>query len=455
MNQDLTVGKPGKVLFRYCLPLFASVIFQQLYNIADSFVCGKFVGNDALAAVGNSYEITLIFIAFAFGCNIGCSVVVARLFGARDYREMKTAVTTSLIAIGVLCAVLMTVGLLFCEPFLRLIHTPDNIMADSALYLRIYLFGLPFVFFYHIATGIFSALGDSKTPFWFLACSSLANIGMDILFVKSFGLGVAGVAYATFICQGVSCVLALFVIFRRLRGIETDGRPDVFSKALLLDFLRVAVPSSLQQSFISVGNIIIQDVINGFGSEVIAGYAAAIKLNNMAIGAILTFGNGMSNYVAQNIGAEKPYRLREGFLAAWRMVWAICLPIALLFYFGATPLICLFLEDPSGEALLTGVTFLHIVGPFYFLVSLKLLSDGVLRGTERMRAFMVATFSDLIIRVVLAEILSRTSLGVSGVFLPWPIGWVFGVGLSLLFSSKNVGRKTKTAGEVPTFSDSN
>ncbi len=441
MNRDLTVGAPGKVLWRFCLPLFASVIFQQLYNVADSLVCGKFVGNNALAAVGNSYEITLIFLAFAFGANIGCSVVIARLFGAKQYKDMKTAIYTSLIAIGVLCAFLMLVGLVFCKPFLRLISTPAEIMDDSALYLTIYIFGLPFVFFYHVATGIFTALGDSKTPFWFLACSSLANIGMDILFVKSFHMGVAGVAWATFICQGISCLLAVLVIFLRLSKIKTD-KPAAFSKNLLFDFLKVAVPSTLQQSFISVGNIVIQDVINGFGPEVIAGYAAAIKLNNMAIGAILTFGNGMSNYVAQNIGAEKPERIRDGFFAAWRMVWALCVPIALAYYFGSTALISLFLENPSGEALQTGVLFLKNVGPFYFLVSLKLLSDGVLRGTERMKAFMTATFSDLILRVVLVKILASTVLGVRGVFLPWPIGWGIGVGLSLWFSSKSMKKST-------------
>ena len=183
MNKDLTVGKPSQVLWQFCLPMFGSIIFQQLYNIADSLVAGKFIGENALAAVGNSYEITLIFIAFAFGCNIGCSVIVSRYFGAKEYREMKTSVYTSLIGSAVLCAVLMGIGLLGCDALLKLINTPEEILADSALYLDIYVLGLPFMFFYNIATGIFSALGDSKTPFYFLAVSSLSNIGVDILFV--------------------------------------------------------------------------------------------------------------------------------------------------------------------------------------------------------------------------------------------------------------------------------
>ena len=215
MNKDLTVGKPQTVLWKFCLPLFASVIFQQLYNIADSFVAGKFIGEDALAAVGNSYEITLIFIAFGFGCNIGCSVIVSRLFGAKQYKELKTAVYTTLIASGVLCVTLMLLGLALGQPLLHLINTPENVFTDSWLYLEIYIWGLPFVLFYNIANGIFSAFGDSKTPFVFLACSSTANIGMDILFVTAFDMGVAGVAWATFICQGISCILAVLFVFRR------------------------------------------------------------------------------------------------------------------------------------------------------------------------------------------------------------------------------------------------
>ena len=204
MNKDLTVGKTDTVLWKFCLPLFGSIVFQQMYNIADSLVAGKFIGENALAAVGNSYEITLIFIAFAFGCNMGCSIIVSQLYGAKKYNRLKTAVSTSCISSGIVCGLLMLIGLLGCSPLLHIIHTPDNVFADSKLYLDIYVWGLPFVFFYNISTGIFSALGDSKTPFYFLAASSTANIAVDILFVKAFDMGVAGVAWATFICQGIS-----------------------------------------------------------------------------------------------------------------------------------------------------------------------------------------------------------------------------------------------------------
>lgn len=435
MNKDLTMGNPEKILWQFCLPLFGSVVFQQLYNIADSFVAGKFIGEDALAAVGNSYEITLIFIACAFGCNIGCSVIVSRLFGAKKYGELKTAISTALISSGVICVLLMLLGFLGSAWLLTLIQTPAEVFADSKLYLDIYILGLPFVFFYNISTGIFSALGDSKTPFYFLAASSLSNIGMDILFVKAFHMGVAGVAWATFICQGVSCILALAFVFKRLRGISSPGKNPYFSWDTLKDLAVIAIPSMLQQSFISVGNIMIQSVINGFGPGVMAGYSASIKLNNLVITSFTTLGNGISNYTAQNIGAAKYDRVREGFRAGLKMVWTICIPLVLLYLFAGKSLVHMFMNVPSREALTTGVTFLRIVAPFYFIISIKLVADGILRGAGLMKQFMTATFTDLILRVMLAFILS-VPLGSTGIWCAWPIGWVIGTAISIAFYRK-------------------
>ncbi|MDD3409744.1 MAG: MATE family efflux transporter [Eubacteriales bacterium] len=441
MNKDLTVGKPSKVLWQYCLPLFGSIIFQQLYNIADSLVAGKFIGENALAAVGNSYEITLIFIAFAFGCNIGCSVIVSQLFGGKRFAEMKTAISTTLIASGVLCAALMMVGLFGSRSLLLLIQTPESILGDSKLYLDIYVLGLPFVFFYNIATGVFSALGDSKTPFAFLAASSTANVAVDILFVQSFQMGVAGVAWATFLCQGISCVLALVFVFRRLHSVATAESHRIFSWKLLGRIAVIAVPSILQQSFISVGNIVIQSVINSFGEAVIAGYSASIKLNNLVITSFTTLGNGISNYTAQNIGAQKPQRIREGFTAGLKMVWLICLPLMLLYFFTGRPLVLFFMNQPTDTALRTGETFLRIVSPFYLVISAKLVSDGILRGAGMMKQFMVATFTDLILRVALAFVLSKTALGATGIWWAWPIGWTIAMVLSVLFYRKGAWNK--------------
>lgn len=433
MNKDLTVGDPQTVLFKFCMPLFGSIIFQQLYNIADSLVAGKFVGENALAAVGNSYEITLIFIAFAFGCNMGCSVIVSKLFGAKDYRGMKTAVYTACIFSAMVCLILMMVGITCSGMLLKLIRTPDEVFADSKLYLDIYAWGLPFVFFYNIATGIFSALGDSKTPFYFLAVSSLSNIGVDIWFVKTFHMGVAGVAWATFLCQGISCVLAVAVVFFRLAKITSKEKAAVFDWQLLKQIVVIAVPSTLQQSFISLGNIVIQSIINGFGAPVMAGYSAAVKLNNLVITSLTTLGNGISNYTAQNLGAQKLSRIRQGFKVGIKLVWMLSLPLFLLYFFGGNLVLKLFMDEPTELAMNTGLTYLKILSPFYFVVSAKLVADGILRGAGMMKDFMIATFTDLILRVLLAFCFSRTPLGATGIWCAWPVGWCIATALSIMF----------------------
>ncbi|MGN0283534.1 MAG: MATE family efflux transporter [Segatella copri] len=436
MNKDLTVGKPQTVLWKFCMPLFGSIIFQQLYNIADSLVAGKFIGENALAAVGNSYEITLIFIAFAFGCNMGCSVVVSKLFGARNYKEMKTAVYTACIFSGFVCVLLMLIGITGSGMLLRLIRTPEEVFADSKLYLDIYAWGLPFVFFYNIATGIFSALGDSKTPFYFLAISSMSNIAVDIWFVKAFHMGVAGVAWATFLCQGISCILAMIVVFKRLAKIEGKEKAPLFDLQLLKQIVVIAIPSTLQQSFISIGNIMIQSIINGFGAPVMAGYSAAVKLNNLVITSFTTLGNGISNYTAQNLGAMKLERIKQGFGVGVKLVWMLSLPLFLLYFFGGNIVLKLFMDNPTELAMHTGIIYLKILSPFYFVVSAKLVADGILRGAGMMKKFMIATFTDLILRVLLAFCFSRTALGATGIWCAWPVGWCIATILSISFYLK-------------------
>ncbi len=441
MNKDLTVGKPEVVLWKFCMPLFASVIFQQMYNIADSFVAGKFIGENALAAVGNSYGITMIFIAFSFGSNMGCSVIVSQLFGAKDYKKMKTAVSTALITSGILCAALVLAGMVSCEWLLQLTNTPEAIFADSKTYLLIYMFGFPFQLFYNIATGIFSALGDSKTPFWFLAVSSTANVIVDILFVAVFHMGVSGVAWATFLCQGMSCILSVRLLHKRMKEIQVEEKVELFSTELLKKIAAIAIPSIIQQSSISIGTIIIQGLINGFGTGVMAGYSAAMKINNLVITSITTIGNGISNYTAQNLGAGKIERIKMGFRAGVKIVWTICVPIVLLYLTASGFLIQLFMEEPTEDALLSGVLFLRIVTPFYFLISVKLATDGILRGLGLMKQFMIATITDLILRVILAMILSKP-FGYVGIWWSWPLGWCLGTTLSLCYYRANIIKKS-------------
>ena len=432
MNRDLTIGAPRRVLWLYTLPLLGSVIFQQLYNLADSVVAGRFIGEHALAAVGNASEITLIYTAFAFGCNIGCSVIISQLFGARDYKNVKSAVSTAFISFGVMCAVLMALGFVFLGDLLRLIQTPDHLHASSLLYLRIYTAGMPFVFFYNVATGIFSALGDSKSPFLFLAFSSLSNIGVDILFVTVFRMGVAGVAWATFLCQGLSCVLAVALLLLRLRAMPAEGRHERFSVPLFRRLYLVAVPSILQQLFVSVGNVIIQGIVNACGQSVIAGFTAATKLNNIAVSCYMAVGNGLSAYAAQNIGAERLDRVRQGHHAGILLGALLCLPFLALFLLGGRLCAGLFLQaDASQASVDTAVLMLRALSPFYFAVAAKVITDGVIRGAAAMELFMLSTFADLVLRVIFVAVLIRP-LGATGIGLAWGFGWIIGAGLSLL-----------------------
>lgn len=433
MNKDLTEGRVAPILIKFALPLLLSMVFQQLYNIADSLVAGKFISEEALAAVGNSYEITLIFIAFAFGCNMGTSILVSQFFGAKRYDDVRLAITTSYISTFVLVVVLTICGILGTDSLLSLINTPQEIFADSALYLDIYIYGLVFLFFYNLATGVFSALGDSRTPFVFLAISSTANIFMDILFVTAFSMGVDGVAWATFICQGVSCILANAVLVKRIssmtKGLE-KGR--LFDRRMFFKFIYLAVPSILQQSFVSVGNILVQTIINSFGSAVIAGYSAAIKLNNLVITSTTTLANAVSSFTSQNIGAAKYERVVSGWRVGIAFTECMLIPIILLFTLGADLVLRIFLDDVSSLAMATGRSFLLIVAPFYLVVAIKNISDAVLRGAGDMKPFMADTFIDLLLRVGLSWLFS-SYWGTVGIWLSWPVGWSVATVISIFF----------------------
>lgn len=433
MIKDLTEGNPQKVLWQFTIPMFISVVFQQLYNIADSVIAGKFAGENALAAVGASYPITMIFMAIAVGSNVGCAVVISQFFGAKEYGRMKTAVFTTLLSSFVLSVILMAAGLLGTRGLMRMIHTPENIFSDGALYLRIYIGGFLFLFLYNVATGIFTSLGDSKTPLYFLIGSSLGNIALDTWFVAGFHWGVAGVAWATFIAQGIACVLALLTLIKRLRTVKTKEKYDIFSFVMLKKISLIAVPSILQQSFVSVGNIFIQSLVNSFGSSVIAGYSAAIKLNTFSITCFSTLGNGVSSFTAQNLGAGRVDRAKKGLRAGVQMGLLTAIPFFIAFFIFGQNMVQLFMsDDASAVAFNTGITFLKIVSPFYFVISIKLVVDGMLRGAGAMFSFMVATFTDLVLRVILSYILAA-AFGATGIWLSWPIGWFIATVLSVFF----------------------
>ncbi len=431
MITDMTEGAPSKILWRFTLPMLVSVMFQQFYNIADSVVAGKFVGVEALAAVGASYSITMIFMAVATGMNIGCSIVISLYFGAREYKQMKCAISTSLVMVLGSSVILTILGLIFSRPLMILLKTPNDIFKDSSLFLNIYICGLFFLFLYNICTGIFTALGDSRTPLYFLIISSVGNIVLDLLFVIKFHMGVSGVAWATFLAQGASSVMVFVTLRKRIKKIEC-GNYQRFSMQMLNKIMRMAIPSILQQSFISVGNLFVQGVINSYGSAVVAGYSAGMKINTFAIMSFTTLGNGVSNFTAQNMGARKTERVARGFWSGIKLVLCVVVPVFFFFFFKGSPLVNLFMGEGSEKAASVGVEFLRIVSPFYVFISAKIIADGVLRGAGAMSAFMISTFSDLILRVALAFVLTYF-WGATGIWMSWPIGWLIGTIVSLFF----------------------
>lgn len=435
MVTDLTKGHPDKTLWRFLLPMMFSVAFQQIYNIADSMIAGRFAGEDALAAVGASYPITVIFMAFAVGMNLGASVIVSRLFGAGDRKGVKRAVTTAFVSSLSLAVILTVYGYFFCRNMMEWIHTPQNIMQDGVLYLKIYVFGLIFLMLYNVCTGIFTALGDSRTPLWFLLGSSAGNIVLDLLFVAKLHWGVASVAWATFIAQGISAVLALVTLLVRLQKFAGTERVPLFDRKLFVQILAIAVPSILQQSVLSVGNLFVQDIVNRYGSAVVAGYSGAIKLNTFAINIFMTLGSCLSSYTAQNIGAGKQERIPMGFRTGLKLSELTALPFVVLYFGLSQQMMGLFLNAESSAAIHAGVMFLRIVSPWYFMIVVKLMTDGIIRGSGAMIYFVIATIPDLILRIGFALMLSPR-FGSTGIWMAWPFGWIAATVLTSIFYRK-------------------
>ena len=447
MTTDLTEGKPSKKLFWFSIPLLLSVAFQQFYQMADSMIVGRFAatpesGELALAAVGASYPITQLFVAVATGVNIGTSVLVSQLFGAKRYLRMKTAISTALITTAVIALLLTLVGALATDAMMAALQTPENIFQDGSLYLRVYVFGLLFLFIYNVCTGIFNAMGDSRTPLILLILSSVSNVVLDLIFVAVFHWDVAGVAWATFIAQGAAGILALILLLRRVRSFDTGGHFLLFSPDMLRRLTNYAVPSIAQQSFVSVGNVIIQYFVNLCGATVIAGYSAATKVNMFALTCCMSFASGLSSYVAQNIGARKLDRIGPGLKAGALYSIGLALVFTAIYLPFSDVLIGLFL--PAGSA--SGVTdvarqYLYILVPFYIIVCIKFVCDSVLRGAGAMRPFMVTTFSDLILRVGFSAILYNLMGSEIGIWLSWPIGWFLGSSISVFFYKRGVWKK--------------
>lgn len=435
MVKNLTEGKPLKLLFFFALPMVIGNFFQQLYNMVDSMVVGKFVGEDALAAVGSSFPVVFLAVAIAAGLSMGCTVVISQLFGAGQIREMKTTISTALIALGVIGLAIMAAGELAAEPLLKLLGTDADIMADSLIYLSIYFGGAVFLFLYNTLNGIYNALGDSNTPLKFLMVSALTNIGLDLLFVIRFHMGVAGVAWATLIAQGLCAVASFFVLIKRMKNMENEPAAankkfSLFEAGAARRIARVGVPSMLQQSIVSLSMMFMQGLVNSYGKVFVAGYTAATKIDTLAMMPNMNFSNAMSSYTAQNIGAGKEKRVVQGYKACLLMVLIFSLIITGIIYLFGPQLLSLFLNSGSeGSAMGYGLKYMKTVSVFYVLMGLMFVGNGLLRGAGDMGAFMLSSMSNLFSRVAIAYLLAHF-IGASAIWWSIPIGW----GIGAIFS---------------------
>ncbi|MFG6383029.1 MAG: MATE family efflux transporter [Lachnospiraceae bacterium] len=423
---NMVTGNPTKALIGFTLPMVAGNLFQQFYNIMDSIIVGNVVGEEALAAVGASTAITMLFVMVAMGTGIGCSVVISQLFGAKKLEKMKTAISTALLSILGFSIFLSILGLMINQGLMHLMGTPKNIFKDAAKYMQIYFFGFVFLFLYNAFSAIFNALGDSKKPLVFLMFSSLLNIGLDLYFVAKLNMGVAGVAWATLIAQGISALLSFVFLMQKLKQIETD-KYKRFDSTLLKSMVKVAIPTIVQQSIVSVGMLLVQSAVNRFGSTFLAGYTAATKIDNIAIVPMVAVGNAASTYVAQNMGAKKPERIRQGYQICLVMSAGIGLIIAIILYFTGREFVGLFLDSSSsGEAISIGAKYLSTVSLFYFMMGLMNVSNGVLRGAADMKWFLCCSLCNLTVRVSLTYALADIT---GGMIIMWsnPAGWAVGL----------------------------
>ena len=313
-DEYLITDAPLRALTIFALPMILGSFFQQVYNMADSIIVGQYVGSAALAAVGACAALTNVFICIALGGGVGAGVLVSRAFGARNYERMKTIVSTSLISFLVLSILLGGLGFVLSRPMMRLLQTPADILDTATLYLRVYFLGFPFLFMYNILSNMFTSIGESRIPLALLIFSSVLNIFMDLWMVASLGMGVFGAALATLISQGISAIFSLLIFLRRMR--RYPGRFAWFDLQALRAMLEIAVPSVLQQSTVSIGMMIVQAVVNPFGTQALAGYSATMRVENVFSLMFVSIGNAVSPYVSQNLGAKKTDRIRKGYRAA-------------------------------------------------------------------------------------------------------------------------------------------
>ena len=440
---DLTVGGITSTLLRFTLPMMLGSLMQQCYNIADTLIVGRCIGPHALAAVGSAYSLMVFLTSVLLGLAMGSGTVFSLQFGAGNFRGLRRSIYVSLVLIGCVTAVLTAAAFLLIDPILRLLQVPSEIYSMLRIYLLIIFGGIPLTFLYNFYAALLRAVGDSVTPLWFLGISVVLNIGLDLLFILVFDMGVGGAALATVMAQGVSAIgLMLYVLGRRpeLRLRKEDMHFDRVSVKEIVSFSSL---TCVQQSVMNFGILMVQGLVNSFGTAVMAAFAAAVKIDSFAYMPVQEFGNAFSTFVAQNFGAGKQARIRRGVRSAFVTSVLFSLAVSVAVFLLARPLMLIFVRAEEMEIIRIGVQYLRIEGAFYFGIGILFLLYGYYRAIRRPGMSVVLTVLSLGTRVVLAYALAAIpSVGVTGIWWSIPIGWALAdaVGIVYYFRIKQCRR---------------
>ncbi len=440
--KDMTTGHPLKQILAFMIPVLLGNWFQNFYNIADIMIVGRFLGVDALAAVGSTGSIVFLVVGWIVGLTSGFGILLAQAFGARDEKRLKHYTAMSCFLCFVF-AVLMTIGLLIAnEEILRLLNTPQDIFEDTSLYISIIYVGLPATILYNLVASIARALGDSKTPLYFLALSSVINIGLDFLFVGVLPFGVAGAAYATVISQMVSGVLCLIYVYKKYPSVRFSNAERKLRKTTIISLLAMGIPMALQFSITAIGTMITQSALNQLGAVYIATYAGSMKIQGIIIQVYAALGAAMANYVGQNFGAGKLERIKKGLKSAVAFVGIYSILASLFGYFICPNLIVLFAEDPTGELVELSKQIFHIAIWFYFPLGLIFVYRNALQGLGNGVVPMLGGVAELIARAIVIFFLFEP-LQFLGICLTDPFGCILALIPLIPFYYRYMSRLSK------------
>ncbi len=435
----MSKGRPFTVILLFAIPMILSVTLQQLYNLADNFIAGHFISSiDSFNAVGIVYPITVIFLDIAVGFGVGCGVISAKYFGAKDFVSLKKASKVGLISTIILGLIVTAVGFAIIYPLLKgMIDTSidDGCFNEALAYMLIYIAGIIFLFIYNYAMYMFQSFGNSKTPLYFLIFSTLLNVGLDMLFVMPIKLNSAGLALGTIISEAIAAILSLLVLFKSIEKMDKEQAKG-FDKVIFKEIVSVSIPSILQGLFISIGGVLITTILtNVGGNNVAGGYSAAYKICYIAINIFTVLCNALTNFVSQNVGAKKYERIMQGYFSTLIICAIFCLIATGVILPFKEFWVKLFLSNDNSEEtteiINSGTLFISSVVPFFVLMVIKIPLDGVLKGSMDMLGFTLGTSVDLVVRVLAALILGNI-FGYQGVYFAWPLGWAVGAIISIV-----------------------